>query len=224
MKFRYIIGVLIVMISCSCIKINSSSKVQTQKKPSQHHGLNSGIRVENGPIQGLSYTNSMGIEYGHAYSLNRIYNDRTSSIHLQIDLSEEFTFPAPHNNKKFKVVTWPQELASNKETNTDGLSSELLNFFENESDTNDKVNISIAPNDKVVLTTGTLFDKSTNYYVSPNELYLDNGENALGDCENLINQKKSTIDSITLVLRLTMPMPINSCSVISCGHISYSKH
>ena len=224
MKFRNLIGVLIALISCSCVQLSSSSKVQTQKKLSQHLVLDSGIRIENGPIQGLSYSNSLGIEFGHAYSSNTIYNDSTVSIHLQIDLSKEYTFPVPFNDKKFKVVTWPQELALNRVTKTESLSKELLNFFQNESDTINYMNITIEPNEKVVLTTGTLFDKSTNYYVSPDAIYIQRDGSISGDCENLLNRNKLTNASFALGLRLTMPMPVNACAIISFGQISFANN
>ena len=70
------------LLSYSCIQPNSKSNVQTQKKPNQQLHWNNGLRIDNGPIQGLSYTDSLGIEYGHAYITNTIYNDSTVSIHL----------------------------------------------------------------------------------------------------------------------------------------------
>lgn len=222
MKFINIVGLIIVLISCSCIQRNSKSKVQTQKKSNQDLDWNSGLRIENGPIQGLSYTDSLKIEYGHAYITNTIYNDSTVSIRLQMDLSKEYNFPAPHNDQKFKVVIWPQELTPNKVTFTDSISNELLNFLQNGPDTTDNINISIAPHEKYVLTIGTLFDKTTNHYVSPEVLFVQSDGDIFGACENHIIHGKSTNDSIALGLKLNIPHV--GCTIIYRGQISYGEH
>lgn len=224
MKPRNIVGFLMVLISCSCIQRNSKSNVQTQTMPNQHHDWNSGLRIENGPIQGLSYDNPLGMEYGHAYKTITIYNDSTVSIHLQMDLSKEYNFPAPHSNQKFKLVIWPQELRQNNVTFKDSLSEESRNFLQNGSDTNTSINISIAPQEKYVLTIGRPFEKPTNYYVSPNELFIQSDGNLPEDCKNFINQYKSTNASMPLGLRLDSPNVGVGCIIIACGQISYAEH
>lgn len=224
MKFNYIIGILIVLTSSSCIQRNSKSKVQTQNKPNQHLDWNSGLRIENGPIRGLSYTNSLGIEYGYAYKKITIYNDSTVSFQLQMDISKEYNFPAPHDDQKFRIVIWPQELAPNKLTFTDSQNNELQNFLQNGLDTTDNINRSIAPYEKYVLTIGRLFEKPTNYYISPNVLYVHINGSVPRDCKNLINQDKSTNASIVLGLRLDSPNVGIGCTNIDCGQISYAEH
>lgn len=222
MKCKYLLGVLIVMITCSCVQLSSNSKAQTQKVQTQHLDWNSGLRVENGLIQGLSFTNSLGTEYGHAYSTNTIYNDSTVSIHLQIDLSKEYNLPAPHNDKKFKVITWPEELKSDKTTSSDSLSNELRNFLQYGSETNESMNISLGPHEKIELTTGTLFEKRINNYISPNMLYIHQDGSVLGNCKNLINKDKPSNDSIVLGLRLDIPD--EGCIIISYSQILYTEH
>jgi len=208
MKLKTIVGLLIVLISYSCIQPNSKSKVQTQNKPNQ-----------------LSYTNSFGIECGYAHKTITIYNDSTVSIHLQMDLSKEHNFPPPHNDQKFKIVIWPQELTAADEVKSpQSLSNELRNFLQNESNNTEIINILIAPNEKYVLTIGRLFEKPTNYYVSPNSLYVHSDGSIPRDCKNLISQDKSSNTSVDLGLRLDSPNVGVGCILIPCGQISYTEH
>jgi len=221
MKFIYIVGVSIIFLINNCNNPKLNSPISIQKKSNQQLDWNNSVRIENGSIQGLSYTNSSGVEYGHAYSANTIHNDSTVSIHLQMDISKEYSFPVPHNDKKYKVVTWPLELTPNKPTFTDTLNNELRNFLQNGSDTIDKINITIAPNKKVVLITGTLFSKQANQYVSPTELYVHNEESFSEKCTILMNQNKSPNTSIPLDLRLAMPNL--GCTIVACGQITYAE-
>lgn len=221
MKFIPIIGVSIILMFYNCKHPKLKTQAPTQKKINQQLDWKSGVRIENGPIQGLSYINSFGIEYGHAYSSNTIHNDSTVSIHLQMDISKEYSFPAPNNDKKYKVVTWPLVLTPKKVTYADTLNNDLRNFLQNGSDTIGKINITIAPHEKVVLTTGTLFNKQANLYVSPNELYLHDEKSFSEKCTMLIIQDKSTNKSTSLELRLVMPDV--GCTIIACGQITYSE-
>jgi len=220
MKFKYIACVLIVLIGCSCIQQNSRSKVQIQKKSNQNLDWNSGVRIENGLIHGFDFTNSKGIQYGHACETNTIYNDNTDSVQLKFDLTNEYKFPAPHNNQEFKVVIWPHGLTPKKVLSTDSLSNELNYFLEYGLNTSSNLSIAIAPKENYVLTIGTLVDKVSNMYASPNRLYVLGDGSVPGQCKNLANQHKSTHDSNEFGLRVDIPNL--GCRIITCGQISYT--
>ena len=95
-------------------------------------------------------------------------------------------------------------------------------FLENGLDTSGNLSIAIAPHEKYVLTIGTLVEKATNMYASPNRLYVLGEGSVSGHCENLANQHKSTHDSIEFGLRLDIPNV--GCRIITCGQISYTIH
>ena len=67
MKFRTLVGLLIVLISSSCVQRTSKSELPTQNDASQDLESNSGLHIENGPNQGLSFTDTLGTKHSHAY-------------------------------------------------------------------------------------------------------------------------------------------------------------
>lgn len=67
MKFRTIVNLLIVLISFSCAQRTSKGELPTQKRASQDIESSSGLHIENGPNQGLFFTDKQGTEYSHAY-------------------------------------------------------------------------------------------------------------------------------------------------------------
>lgn len=192
----------ILLISCSCIQKKSQNKLQTQKEQNYLLDWNSDLRIDNGPIQGLSFTNSLGVEYGHAYRTTIFTNEGTAPIPLQFTLSNEYSYPAPHNDQKFQIVIWPAELTPNKVTFTDNISAELRNFLESDIDTPFVLQKSIESLEKYVITIGTLYKKPTDYFVSPKVLFIQSDDGIFNECENFINQMNIPNSSFSLGLIL----------------------
>jgi hypothetical protein len=84
------------------------------------------------------------------------------------------------------------------------------------------INVSIEPQEKYVFTFGTLQQYPTNCYVSPNNLFIQNGEEVYPNCNNLVKQDQTSNPSN--VLRLRLDFSDVGCSVFPLGEVSYSKY
>lgn len=75
MKCRTIIGLLVVLMICSCSRRTSKGRLL----------IDSGLKIDNGPSHGASYTGSLGTKYSLRYIPITITNDSTILINIQID-------------------------------------------------------------------------------------------------------------------------------------------
>lgn len=209
MKFRTIVGLLIVLHIGSCIQRTS----------------NGGLLIDNGPSHGVNYTDTLGTKYSLRYIPITITNDCTISIHLQIAISNEFDYPVAYGDMKYKVFLFPKELTPDKVT-FDTLSyelgnNELRNLLDTGFDSPYILNKTLERHEKCVITIGTLYPNPTNCGVVPNALFLQNNRGLYHTCDSLMNQDKSTDPQLTLGLKLDF---CESCILIPCGQVSYSDH
>ena len=222
MKSRHIAGLLVVLSSFSCDQQSPKGNPNIAKDIGPDLEWNSGVKIKNGIGRGVSFIDSLGTEYGHGHLTNTITNDSTISMNLQLELSAEYHFPAPYDNRKYKVIIWPQELTSDDVTAPDSISNELRNFLAYGTDSTYTLNISLEPQEKYTLTFGTLQQYPTNCYVSPNMLFIQNDVDNSSRCRNLIAPNLST--NPPTVLRLRLDFPNVGCTIIPLGQISFGKH
>ena len=201
MKFRTIVGLLIVLIGCSCIQ-----------QPS-----NSGLLIENGINRGISYTDSLGTNYSIRYIPITITNDSTIPIHLQMAFSKEYDYPIAYGNQKFKVFLMPKEWATDRGTITDSMVVELKIYIEKPL-----LNETIEPGEKYLLAIGTLYPNPAKISgVLPNLLFAQSNGDNFQSCDFLMDQDKSTNSKLALGLKLVFN---ESCLIIPCGKISYPEN
>ena len=211
MKFRTIVGLLIVLIVCSCFKKKSKS----------------GLQIENGPNLGSTHTDTMGIKHNYRNITATITNDSTIPIHLQIALSKEYVFPATCGDKRYKVFLLPKELTPDTATLYNNITDGLGNFLDRCLDDPFILNKTLEPGEKNVVTFGTLYSRPTNCGVVPNVLFAQSDNDNFQACDSLMNQDKSTDPQLALGLKLDFYLPrVRSpfaCTLIPCGHISYPE-
>ncbi len=211
MIFRTIVGLLIVMIVCSCIQKQSKS----------------GLQIEYGSNQGLTHTDSLGIKHNYRYITATITNDSTIPIHLQIALSKEYEFPASCGDKKYKVFLLPKELTPDTAALYNNITDGLGNFLDRCLDNPYVLNKTLEPGEQHVVTIGTLYSRPTNCGVVPNALYAQGDSHNFHTCNSLMDQDGSTDPPLSLGLKLdfyvTRGRSPFECILIPCGQISYPE-
>ena len=173
------------------------------------------LRIENGPNQGLSHTDTLGIKYNYRYLTSTITNDSTVPIHLRIALSSEYAYPAAHGDRKYKVFLLPRELTPDAPSlvnnMTDGLGSFLDRCLENPYIL-DRI---LEPREQCVVTIGTLYSQPANCGVVPSALFAQSDSDSLEACDSPVGQDGSTA-RVTLGVKLDL---CDGCILIPCGQI-----
>jgi hypothetical protein len=197
MVFKTLIGLLIVLIGCS-------SNQQTSK---------GGLRIENGINRGTRYTDSLGTNYGITYIPITITNDSTIPMHLQIAFSNEYDFPHPDSDEKFKLIPLPKEWALDGVEITESMINELPKYIDKPL-----LNETIEPGEKIVVAIGTLRPVPTNCSPIPNVLFTYSNSDNFKACDSLMNQDKSA--NSQLVLGVKLDYCGGRCIIIPCGLVS----
>lgn len=210
------------LIVCSCFRQTSKGELQIENSPNPPLRLKSGLRIENSPNRGLNYTDPQGTKLSYRYIPITITNDSTIAINIQIVLSKEFDYPAAHGDQQFRVFLLPKELTHDKVT-YDTLSyelgdNELRNFFDRGLNPPYILNETLEPSEKCEITIGTLYPRPTNCGVVPNVLLSWENRGLYSDCDNLISKDYSINSPLELGLKIDF---CSSCTIISCGQISY---
>ena len=187
--------------------------------------VQNGLQIENGPNQGLNYTDTLGTKYSYRYITTTITNDSTISINLQIASSNEYAYPAPYNDQKFRVFLLPKELSPDKITYDRSSyelgDNEIRSFFDRGLNPPYILNETLEPGEKCVVTFGTLYPNPTNCGIVPNALFSQNNRGLYHECDSLINQDNSTNSQFGLWLKLGFCQ--GGCTIITCGQISYPE-
>ena len=87
MILRTILGLLIVLIVCSCNQQPSKNGQQSENGTNQNLKAKSGLEIEYGPNLGTGHTDTFGTKYFYVHSTAIITNDSTIPIHLQFALA-----------------------------------------------------------------------------------------------------------------------------------------
>ena len=230
MKFRAIVGLLIVLIVCSCSQRTSKNGLHNDIGTNQHHESKSGLRIENSPNRGLNYTDTLGTKYSYRNIPITITNDSTIAIHIQIALSNEYDYPAAYDDQKFKVFLLPKELTPDKVTwNSVSYElgyNELHNFFDRGLNPAYVLNETLEPGEKCFITMGTLYPRPTDSFVLPHALFVQGDSVNFQACDNTIDQDGSTDPELAIGLKLDFNRGESneSCILIPCGQIYYLEY
>ncbi len=222
MIFRTILGLLIVLISCSCAQQTSKGEHQTENAPNQHLKSKAGLKIEYKPTRGQPYTDTLGTKYSLRHIPATITNDSTIPIHVQIAFSKEYDYPIAYNDEQFKVFPMPKEWALDGVEITDSTYNELPKYIDKPF-----LNKTLEPGEKFVVAFGTLYPHPINYGVFPMAVFSQNNRAFHHDCDSLIIPNKSTNPHLVLELNLgftsgSQASP-ESCTIIPCGQISYPE-
>ena len=113
MMIRTILGLIIVLMVCSCAQQTLKGEMPTEKTANQQLKPKSGLKIEYGPNLGAIDKYSAG---DYIFITSTITNDSIIPIHLQVAISEEFDFPDSCSDNKYKVFLLPKELTPDTAT------------------------------------------------------------------------------------------------------------
>lgn len=222
MKFSTIVGLLIVMIVCSCAQQPSKNGQQTETAPNQHFKSKTGLKIEYKPNRGTGYTDTLGTKYNLRYIPITITNDSTIQIQIQFAFSNEYDYPSAFGDEQYKVFPMPKEWGLDGVEITDSLINELKNYIDKPF-----FNKTLEPGEKCVLAIGTRY-RPTGLGIVPNVVFIQSESEIFQACDNLMNNDKSINPQFALGLKLdiylTQHRSPSSCMLIPCGQISYPEH
>ncbi|WP_223034903.1 hypothetical protein [Hanstruepera marina] len=226
MKLRTIVGVLLVLIICSCIQKKSQDKLNTENYSNQRNESKSGLRIENSPTRGTGFSDLSGKKYGMVYITTTITNDSTIPILLQIAFSKEYDYPPSYGDEQFKIIILPNEWTQAGVEITDDMMNELL-----QTKNKHFLNETLKPNKRLVATIGLIRPIRPNLCsATPYGLLEISEKENFTSCSwttiDYNNQNQSYIDlSIGLKVGFcTTCETYKSCKIISCGEISFLKN
>ncbi len=226
MIFRTIIGLLIVLIVCSCIQQLSNNEQQIEESPDQQNGAKTGLKIEYGPNLGMIDEFTAG---NFIHITATITNDSTIPIHLMAALSKEFDFPDSCGNSKYKAFLLPKELTPDTATLynnlTNSVTDEMDEYLDRCLEHPYTLNKTLEPGEYSVITIGTLFATNTKCAALPREVFAQDDVHNFQRCDSRLNQDTGTKPQNTLGVKLDFfsgkgSVP-ETCILHPCGQISY---
>jgi len=221
MKFRTIVGFLIIMFVCSCAQQTSKSERLNENVDNQQVKFKSGLTIKNGINRGTGYTASKGTDYNIRYMPITITNDSTLSIQLQIIFSKEYINPLTSSDYQFNVIPMPREWALNGVEITDNMFNELPKYINNPF-----VKKTLKPGEEFLFSIGTRYHRTTGYVAPLPEIFFVQGDmDSFQLCDRLIfGERIESKVALGLKLRFNGVESGERCAVIPCGQISYIEN
>lgn len=210
MMIRIIIGFIMVLNAYSCMQ----------------PPLKSGLLIDCGPNQGMTHTDKLGTKHNYRHITATITNDSTVPIHLQIDLSNEYDYPAACNTGTFKAFLLPKELTPDTPALHNNILMGLDDFLDSCLAKPYVLNQTLAAGEKLQVTFGTLYAIPTNCGIVPNAIFSQIEKDDFQSCDILANQAQSIDTPLALGLKLDMYLSFgkpDGCIIIPCGQISYPE-
>ena len=245
MKFRTIVGLLIVMIVCSCYQQPSKNGQQIEDGTNQQL-LKSGLQIEYGPNLGTTHTDTEGTSHFYVHSTAIITNDSIIPIHLQLALANEYEYPAfCGDTNKYKVFLLPEELTPDTATLYNNIVNGQHDFLNTPLDNPSALSKPLKPGEYCVVTIGVLVAKPTNCAAVPRAVFSYDNIGLYNKCDRQLparlaggNQARSTVPIAPITtggtqLEIGVKLeyynqrkfisPEDGCIVIPFGQISYPK-
>jgi hypothetical protein len=228
MIFRFTVGLLIVLMNCSCTQQTLKSGLKSENGSYQNLATKTGLKFETGINRGITPNDSLGITNFLIHTTSVITNDSTIPIQLQLALSKEYEFPAICNDNKYKVFLLPKELTPNPNNTTlwNSITNGFEDFINTCIDTPYIFNKTLYPSEKCVIAIATLYPSPTNCGVVPNAVFSQDNKGLYLACGSQINQD-TTDPQLEIGVKLGyyygnyFGTPPDSCIIIPCGQISY---
>ena len=217
MKFKNIVGVLIVMIFGSCAQRTSKVERQNENVDTQQEKFKSGLTIKNEINRGTNYTDSLGTDYNIRNIPISITNDSTISILIQIVFSKEYDYPHPNSDEKFQLISLPKEWALDGVGVTESMIDELPKYIEKPL-----LNKTIEPGEEFLLSIGSLYPRPAKISgVLPRTLFVQSDTTTFPKCEWLMEKDRPSNQQIPLGLKIITG---DWCMIIPCGSIAYLKN
>ena len=229
MGIRTILGLLIVLIGCSCIQQTPKNGLQNESSPNQHLKTPTGLTIENGNNQGLRANAKLGIASAVIYTTSMLTNDGVIPIRLQMALSKENEFPAFCCDSTYTVFLFPNELTPDTATLTNTIVSGESDFLKSPLDNPYTLDRILNPGEYCVITMGTSYSGSSNCEVLPRAVFSHANRELYDACNTQINQAISVDPQLEIGIKLEFYnqrkfiAPEDHCTIIPCGQISYPE-
>lgn len=216
MKLITTLGLLIVVITCSCIQPSSNKAQPGDADANKFKGPESGLLIENSVNRGTNYTDPEGKEYSLRYIPITITNDSTISLHVQLAFSKQYHYPPPDSDQVFKLIPLPEEWALEGVDISESMIDQLPGYIENPS-----LSKTITPGEKLVLAIGTLYPRPAQTTgVLPRTLFAHSDPEIFPDCDWLMEKNRSSNQPIPMGLKIIFG---EKCTIIPCGKVSYEE-
>ena len=228
MKFRTILGLLIVLFAFSCSQRTTKGELQTENAPIQRLELKTGLKIEYGPNLGTTHIDTLGIRNFYVHSTSIITNDSTIPIHLQLALSSEYELPTYcGDSNKYKVFLLPEELTPDTATLYNNIVNGQHDFLNAPLINSATINKILNSGEYCVVTIGVLVRKPTNCAAVPRAVFSHDNKGLYRACDSQLNQAILTDPLLEIGVKLEyynqrkfIP-PEDGCVVIPFGKISY---
>ena len=231
MIFRITVGLLLMLLACSCTQERSKGLQLNKKVDNRHTKPKSGLKIEYGPNLGGFHTDDQGTKHFYVHITATITNDSTIPIHIQSSLSKEYEFPAYcGDSNKYKVFLLPKELTPDTATIYNNIVNGQRDFFNTSLDTPYILSDTLQAHEFCVVTIGVLFPKSTTCDAVPRAVFSHDDKGLYDTCDV---QKNSAISGdprfeiglkIELYNQRKFIPPEDGCVIIPFGQISYPVH
>lgn len=220
MKLRNVIGLLVVIIFCSCIQQTVKNKQQTEPNINQQNVIKNGLLIENGINRGLAFTDSLGDKYAITYISINVANTDTVPVNFEFSLASEYNHPLATDREKYTLVLLSEEWTLDGVTISDSLINKIPNYLKQR-----KLNKTLKPGEETIFAIGTLRPSPAKIcVVLPNELFLNDRSNLYTDCDWQMNKRNTTNSQIEIGLKLDYSDKkgeSTNCIIIPCGRVSY---
>lgn len=227
MNFRTLVGLLTLILACSCTQqAQKGGSQQAQKAGSQK----SGLQIESGPNLGTNITDTFGKRHFYVHSTNIITNGSTVPSHIQFALASAYKFPTfCGDTNAYKVFVLPEELTPDTATLYNNIVNgphEFLNAPLKNAKPFKKI---LQPDEFCVVTIGVLIPRPFNCAAVPRAVFSHDSTALYQACERQVNLAISTKPQLEIAVKLELYndrkfiAPEDGCVVIPFGQISYPE-
>jgi hypothetical protein len=224
MMVRTAVLFLIAVLFCACSQQKSKADPKIEVGTKQLLESKTGLKFENEPTRGTGFTDSLGSEYGIVHIKSTITNDGTMPIHLQMALPLEYSYPAPNDSHKFKIVLWP-ELEEPPGLYSNSAGGVLESFTGQDLKSTNQFNQRLAPGEEYVVTMGSIFPRLPKICSAVAYSFLEYSERRnYSDCDWTLNEEHLTNPQFILGLQVgfcTSGQEYETCVILTCGQITY---
>ena len=156
MKFA-VLYFTITLVLCSCSDDNDARFISKNEllQYSNHNGQ-TGIVIENGPRQGFQYHDHFSEELSYRYTTSTITNDSNVPVTIKIAFGKEYDSLRINKLLLSDVFLLPRSLTPKQQQFDPTMSKELKDFLDSRMGSIESLNITLNPNEHIVMTFGAL--------------------------------------------------------------------
>lgn len=179
-----------------------------------------GVYIENEPIRGAGYTDSLGQMCVYRIITARIFNDTTIPINLLLNLPIRNIDLLPKSNKQFKVFLLPEMRSSETKNSMTPTSISFYNEFEKPK----VLNKIIQPGESYTINLELFFNSNSSEGYTRAQMTLNSQGNKLSDTDTLIKPKNNRKHYSNILLNTSLESNATGIGTYSttvlCGNLS----